>query len=96
MRPNRVYQVAEIADGVDVGAKFPRLAALGQLSSTYQAGEVGTEMSSFGGGFNGHPQRTPKRSQPRADVGAWQHAPKTPSVDAPQVALLNLAHKIQL
>ncbi len=39
VRPNWVFQVAEIADDVDVGAKFPRLAALGWLSCTYQAGE---------------------------------------------------------
>ncbi len=49
VRPNRVFQVAEIADDVDVGAKFPRLAALGWLSCTYQAGEVGTEMSCVDG-----------------------------------------------
>ncbi len=48
VRPSRVFQVAEIADDVDVGAKFPRLAALGWLSCTYQAGEVGTEMSVHG------------------------------------------------
>ncbi len=40
VRPYRVFQVAEIADDVNVGAKFPRLAALGWLSCTYQAGEV--------------------------------------------------------
>ncbi len=48
VRPNWVFQVVEIADDVDVGAKFPKLAALGWLSCTYQAGEVGTEMSVHG------------------------------------------------
>jgi hypothetical protein len=44
VRPNRVFKVAEIVDDVGVGAKFSRLAALGWLSCTYQAGEVGAEM----------------------------------------------------
>ena len=48
VRPNLVFQVAEIADDVDIGAKFPRLVARGWLSCTYQAGEVGTEMSVHG------------------------------------------------
>jgi len=56
VRSSRVFQVAEIADDVDVGVKFPRLAALGRLSCTYQAGEAGTEMSIHGTKlkFTGH------------------------------------------
>ena len=37
VRPNLVFQVAEIVDDVDIGAKFPRLVARGWLSCTLSA-----------------------------------------------------------
>ena len=55
---------AEIADDVQLGAKFPRLAALGWQSCTYQAGEVGTEMSVHGTKREFSPERLKGRKPP--------------------------------
>jgi len=78
VRPNWVFQVAEIADDVDVGGKFPRLAALGWLSCTYQAGEVGTEMSVHGTKREFSPERLKGRKPPHCrrsglNVGSPPH-----------------------